>query len=326
MLCGVGAAQGAGRLTLRQLREEIQRSYEFGDYDRTIELLEELDRHSPDQADTAYSLACCYAMTGQQNEAIRWLRRSADLGFARYRLVSATDNLERIRGLPGYTQAVARIEANAKESLVRFKATAPPPDPVVILPPHYDASQPVALIVSLHGYGATAPPVAEVWQQAAADVGAIVIAPRAVHKVPNVGYEWGELEEAEFLVFRAIDHVRAKHAIDSKRVVLTGFSQGAYVSMELGLRHPKLFCGIIPVCGGAIPDAALLAQGESLPRFFFMAGDRDGALHDMQRVTSLLEKQGAKARIVVHANTAHRFPQDSARATRDALAFILATD
>lgn len=325
-MCGLSAGQTGKRLTLREIREEIQRSYEFGDYDRTIELLLELEQRTPDRAVTAYNLACCYAMTGRKDDAIQWLRRSGERGFDRHRLVVTTDNLERVRSMPGYAEAVARIEANAKDSLAKFVETAPPPDPVVILPPHYDASKPAALIVSLHGYGGTAPPVADVWQRAAADVGAIVIAPRAVHKVRNAGYEWGELEEAEFLVSRAIEHVRARHAIDPKRVVLTGFSQGAYVALELGLRYPDRFCGIVPVCGGGVPIATSLPPADSLPRFFFMAGDRDGALHDMQRAAAVLEAHGAKAKIVVHAKTAHRFPEDSVAATRQALRFVLVTD
>jgi len=325
-LCAISAGQTGERLTLREIREEIQRTYEFGDYDRTIELLLELEGRSPDQAVTAYNLACCYAMTGRKNEAIRWLRRCGERGFARHRLVTTTDNLERVRTMPGYAEAVARIEANARESLAKFKEAAPPPDPVMILPPHYDASKPAVLIVSLHGYGATAPPMAEVWQRAAAEVNAIVIAPRAIQKVRNAGYEWGELEEAEFLVFRAIEHVRTTHAIDPTRVVLTGFSQGAYVAMELGLSFPDRFCGIVPVCGGAVPDAAALPPAKSLPRFFFMAGDRDAALHDMQRAAAILKAHGATAKIVIHADTAHRFPEDSDAATRQALQFVLGTD
>jgi len=326
VVCGVSSAQQGGRLTLEQLRREVRRSYEFADYDRTIELLVEYDRRAPGRANTAYTLACCYAMTGRKDEAIRWLRRSAELGFARHGLVTTTDDLERVRDEPGYAEAVAKITANAKVALARFKKTAPEPDPVVILPPGYDATRPAALIVSLHGYGATPPPVAEVWRKAATEFGAIVIAPQAVHKVRNAGYQWGVLEEAEFLVLRAIEHARSGYAVDPKRIVLTGFSQGAHVALELGLRHPELFRGVVPVCGGSMLGLSPAPPREALPRFFFMAGGRDGTLKEMKRAASVLQASGATARIVVHRDTAHHFPKDSVAATREALAFVLRED
>ncbi len=59
-----------------------------------------------------------------------------------------------------------------------------------------------------------------------------------------------------------------------------------------------------------------------MPRFFFMAGDRDSATVDMKRAAERLKEHGAAVKIVVHEDTAHHFPADSVTATRDALLFI----
>jgi predicted esterase len=326
VLAGLAAVgEAAQRRGLRALRQDVHTAVESGNYEQAIELLSQLERRSPGQPLTAYNLACCYAVTGRKEEAVAWLRRSADRGFAELEVVRTSDLLYGIRDEPGYTEAVALIAENDRRAFEKFRKNAKAPDPVVILPPALDASKPAPLIVALHGYGATASPIAEAFRQAAAEHGAVVIAPRAQDKVRNAGYQWGEIDEAEFLVLRAIDHVESRHAIDNRRIVLTGFSQGAYVAGAVGLRHPKRFVGVVAICGSFMPDVPDTPPeaADAMPRFFFMAGDRDAATQNMQRAADALAERGAKVKLVIHQNTGHQLPADADAATREALAFVL---
>lgn len=180
----------------------------------------------------------------------------------------------------------------------------------------------------MHGYGGEAPEMADAWREAAAELGAIVIAPRAVRKVKGAGYSWGLVDEAEFLVRRAVDRVASRYHVDTKRIVLTGFSQGAYMSLAIGLRNAERFRGVIPLCGGYHPIVIKEADpsAKRLPRLFLMAGDRDGGTAEMRKAAGDLEEFGARVRIVVYKNTGHQFAPDRIGATRDALKYVLADD
>ena len=320
--------QGPRRWTLKRLREGYREAYQSSDYDRAIELMLELDRKSPDLPDQAYNLACLYALTRQKDEAIKWLQRSTELGFAGHRLVTFDDDLSNIRDRAEFPDAVARIARSYEKALAAFKEEAAAPDPVVILPPNRDASEPAPLIVAMHGYGGEAAEMADAWREAASELGAIVIAPRAIRKVIGAGYSWGRTDEAEFLVLRAVDHIAARYKVDAKRIVLMGFSQGAYMSLAIGLRNAERFRGVIPLCGGYHPIVLkeVDPSAKRLPRFFLMAGDRDAGTPEMRKAATDLEEFGARVRIVVYKDTAHHFPPDRIGAQRDALKYILADE
>jgi len=321
-------AQEPERWTLKRLREAYREAYESANYDYAIELMLALDRKSPDQPNQAYDLACLYSLTGQKDEAISWLRRSAELGFAGHRLVTFDDDLANIRSRTEFADSVAKIAKSYEKALAAFKERAGDPNPVIILPPNHGTDMPAPLIVAMHGYGGEAPEMADAWREAAAELGAIVIAPRAIRKVKGAGYSWGLTDEAEFLVLRAIDHVAARYKIDPERIVLMGFSQGAYLSLAIGLRNPERFCGVIPLCGGYHPIVIKEADrsAKRWPRFFLMAGDRDAGTPDMRKAAVDLEKFGASVRIVVYKNTGHQFPPDRIGAQRDALKYVLADE
>ena len=57
-----------------------------------------------------------------------------------------------------------------------------------------------------------------------------------------------------------LDSVSKKHAVDNKRVYLTGLSMGGYGSWELGVRHHERFAAIAPICGGGTTIEIRLAR------------------------------------------------------------------
>lgn len=63
---------------------------------------------------------------------------------------------------------------------------------------------------------------------------------------PTPDAEW---EECEPLVFAVIDEATREFHVDSKRVALTGMSQGGHGTWHLGARHPDRWVCLAPVCG-----------------------------------------------------------------------------
>lgn len=80
-----------------------------------------------------------------------------------------------------------------------------------------------------------------------------------------------------------VEKICADYQLDRTRVYLTGFSNGATITREVGTRYPELFAGISPWNGPVkvpglvdqqVVNARLLEEGYELP-CWICAGDRD---------------------------------------------------
>ncbi len=111
----------------------------------------------------------------------------------------------------------------------------------VNVPPEYDGTRPVPLVLRMHGHGGTRP-----FQgyPAGGIRGCIVLSP---HGRGSVDYMYvGEVD-----VLRTIEEVRRDYNIDPDRIYATGNSMGGTGSWTLAVHHPDLFAAIAPVCGNA---------------------------------------------------------------------------
>ncbi len=73
--------------------------------------------------------------------------------------------------------------------------------------------------------------------------------------------------------------VRRRFQVDSDRVFLFGFLQGADAALDIGMGHPDQFAGVLPMCGSPHYFTAernrYLSNAQYLP-FYIVDGDRDG--------------------------------------------------
>ncbi len=58
-----------------------------------------------------YDIACVYALAGKTNEAVKWLRVTADNGMPNYTLFARDPHLDRIRTEPAFTQFIAELKS-----------------------------------------------------------------------------------------------------------------------------------------------------------------------------------------------------------------------
>jgi dienelactone hydrolase len=74
---------------------------------------------------------------------------------------------------------------------------------------------------------------------------------------------------------RALEATVANHAVDRRRIYLTGLSMGGYGTWDLAARHPDWFAAAAPICGGG--DERQAKRLASLPIWSFH-GDADGVV------------------------------------------------
>ena len=126
------------------------------------------------------------------------------------------------------------------------------PTYAALVPPEYDWRHSYPMIVALHA--AEHSPKAELeWWGGTADKpglaqkrGYIVIAPEYAETGQH-GYNYSV--PAHDAVLRAIVDARKRFNVDSDRVFLVGHGMGGDAAFDMGMSHPDLFAGVVPING-----------------------------------------------------------------------------
>lgn len=312
------------RSSVRQTQADLEAAYQAKQWDKAIELSKKLIELDPASPVHPYNLACVSALGGKSAEALKALEQAAEKGFEDVSLISTDRDLDSIRSDPAFAKSLDRIKKNHDKTLDEFKRKADKSEPLIFVPEGLVKDQPAPVIVVLHGFGSTAEDVAGAWKAAADQAGAVLVAPRAVTPA-GAGFEWGAVDQAEYLVLRAIDAAAKQHKLDDKRVILSGFSQGGLMAYAIGVRNPAKFAGLIPVAANwqaGYAPAPKSAAG--FPRIFAMVGSKDPVLDANRQAAGEFEKAGVKIKLNVYDGVGHAFPSNRDEELRKALDFIFA--
>ena len=109
--------------------------------------------------------------------------------------------------------------------------------------------------------------------------------------------------------------------------MLTGFSQGGYISFVLASEHPERFCGVIPM--GAYADGTIALpdpQADTTPRYFLLIGGDDGNADGSRRTARRFQEAGVDTKIKVFPGFGHIISPQWETDMTNALRHVLATD
>ena len=180
-------------------------------------------------------------------------------------------------------------------------------DAILRLPARSDS--PVPLLVMLHGATQSADDMVEYLGSAPDEAGIAVLAPN------SRGYTWdailGSFGSDVELLNRALDRVFDKAAIDSARVAVGGFSDGATYALSLGLINGDLFSRVVAFSPGFVIEGP--PQGK--PRIFISHGTADHILpidSGGRRIAATLKERGYDVTFREFAGD-HEIPADIAR-------------
>ena len=209
--------------------------------------------------------------------------------------------LEKLRSLEGSSpENVARILTAMKPVLApeiqdsgvpgfyRLQTPGLNGDPdlqyLVQLPPDYDPYRKYRAIVTLNGAGSSPEQQLDWWTGAydekmemrmgqAGRHGYIVIAPYW-HQGNSQKYGYTAREHAAVLF--SLRDACQRFAIDTDRVFLTGHSMGGDAAWDIGLAHPDLWAGVIPITATADKYVSLYWENGRQVAFYFVGGEMDG--------------------------------------------------
>jgi pimeloyl-ACP methyl ester carboxylesterase len=159
----------------------------------------------------------------------------------------------------------------------------PPGSYLVQLPPEYDPHVYYPAIVTLHGANTTPKQQLDWWAGSwseeqirlgqASRHGYIVIAPAWGQENQN---RYNYSASAHAIVLNALRDATRRFSIDTDRVFLSGHSMGGDAAWDIGLAHPDLWAGIIPIAAVADRYCKAYQPNARYVPFYVVSGELDG--------------------------------------------------
>ncbi len=228
---------------------------------------------------------------------------------------------------------VVSARAWAEESRVpsatrSVRPTEQPPRPMELqddrgsllaYPPHASTRTPIT-VVYLHGIQGRPEQGCPWFRDGAGGVGWLVCPP-ANGKLRNGTFAWaGSIEDKYAVVARAEHAAVAAGAAESTNVIV-GFSQGAYVALDLVRARLGHYRGLVLIGAEAnISKAMLEAAGVS--RLVLAAGRFDATFGPLARAAARLDNEGMDVRFVDLGRIGHSYETTERAALRDAIAWV----
>jgi predicted esterase len=153
----------------------------------------------------------------------------------------------------------------------------------VQVPPEYDPLRRYPVIVTLNGAGTTPEQQVDWWAGAwqeggwrsgqASRHGYIVVAPQWTTEHQK-RYEYSAREHGA--VLHTLRDAYRRFSIDTDRVFLTGHSMGGDAAWDIGLAHPDLWAGVIPIVARTDAYNTFYWENAELVPFYVVSGELDG--------------------------------------------------
>ncbi len=147
------------------------------------------------------------------------------------------------------------------------------------------------LVILIHGRGADANDLAPLAPLIGGDRPYRFVlpdAPRRFSPSPGIelGYTWfdgyppepASLEESRAKFARFLDELAERYGAESSSTVLCGFSQGALMALDAGLRSPETMAGVVALSGGIDPRNLPPEAIRSKPRVLLIHGTLDSTV------------------------------------------------
>jgi len=193
-----------------------------------------------------------------------------------------------------------------------------PPRAALSAPASASAKKPVT-VVYLHGVHGRAENGCP-WLRAGASELGWLVCPEANQHLSNGTFSWtGTVADQRAVVERAEHAAQAQGADPTGRGVLVGFSQGAYVALDLVHASLGRYRGLVLIGAEVEPSAAVLAAG-GIDRVVLAAGDLDAASLPMRRAAERL-RHSVDVRFVSLGRIGHSYETTDREALRDAIAW-----
>lgn len=306
----------------RQLADNVFKLHGEGKYREALEIAEQGVVKFPEEGRLQYWIACLQSRLGLEDTAIRSLEKALDRGYwwSESFLLGDPD-LKPLQQRQDFKTIVARCQTAKQAALAKSKAEL-----LVLTPPNYSTRRPAPLMIALHGRGGSAAHFAPYWKRAL-EAGFILSIPQSSQPIGSDSYAWDDAELSEKEITSAYAQVKNTYATNSKRVILTGFSQGGEWVIYLALKQKVPCLGFIAVAPskGQFRDLTPLVKESSKSgvRGYLITGNKDFAYDQTKKLHDEMVKNNIPIKLYEEQGLGHDFPKDFDDRLATAIEFIL---
>jgi hypothetical protein len=149
------------------------------------------------------------------------------------------------------------------------------------LPPEYTPSRHYPVLIVLPNSGEKPKAMLEKWANAAAHHGYILAAPDWERGFGNGSYNYTDREHDT--VTLTLRDLRRRFQVDSDRVFLFGLGEAGKMAFDVGLAHPHLFAGVLPMGAGPNKYPRRYWRNAQYLPFYVVNGTRAGDSNTLLR-------------------------------------------
>ncbi len=197
----------------------------------------------------------------------------------------------------------------------------------VIIPPENDEPIKNAVIL-LHGYGGDGKDISMLtynWRRFLKNTVFLCPDGHEQCKINPVGFQWFDLSkdeeeyiltksiEAENVIKKFIDEIKTKYKLSNSKIVLSGFSQGCMMSINVGLTSNEEFSCIVGFSGKIINKKNLQKRIKNKTKMLLLHGDQDeivGSNHLLE-AKDFFERNKFNIQTNIIRNCGHHIPIES---------------
>ena len=191
---------------------------------------------------------------------------------------------------------------------------------ILAFPPLPGATKPLT-VVYLHGIHGRAENGCPWLHEGASEIGWLVC-PSGNEHLANDTYSWGgSVADQRAVVARAERAAQAEGADAASANVIVGFSQGAYVALDLVHARLGHYRGLALIGADVEPSKAAL-DSAGVTRIVLAAGALDASFGPLQRAAARLRREGVDVRFVDLGRIGHSYATTDKEALRDAIAWL----
>jgi predicted esterase len=276
------------------MQDEYRRQAQAGDLTGALETVRQLWDAFPDRRNFTWMfLSAAHAAMGDLRAVAQVLRQALDGNFLWRLSLLEMPELELVRSDPGCQAVIEEARRRIKAKNYRPLVDVERPLRAGIAP----------LLLHLHGANSDAASELPQWR-AAAGLGWIVAAGQSSQPSAEDLFCWDPPPERPRQDLRTIASMLPAHA----RMVVSGFSQGAWVALQSALRS-DIFqpAGVIMVAPFLAGPERLEASGRRL-RIAMILGEEDPIVRQPDAVIDALAERGHHVEVVRLAGLGHAYP------------------
>jgi len=317
-------------------RNRLFRYYNQSRYREALEVARDAAKKFPDyDVKTSFWIACLQSRLGHHAEAILTLQDAVNRNIWWPAEVLRDADLDPIRGRPEFKTLEAECNRLKREH-VNQKAS---PDLLVRVPPGYGEGKEWPALMVFHQRYGERPELSSAPWLAVLSTGMILAVPWSSQVYAHDGRSWDSIEVSEKDIKWAFSKLK-DYRLDSKNLVVGGFSQGGALSIYTVLKRIVPVRGFVavapsdwiipeekPATERQLPSEAFLSIVEASDcrglRGSIIIGDKDPFFPKIEQLYELMVQKGLEGQMQIEAGLGHEYPEKFEDKLRSALDFVL---